>query len=81
MVPSNIDNIKIGDMVNILVYGGEIFIFIIMVIYLVFAFVSIRRLKIMNLNLKTPYNKFFSLVANLHFVATFIVVVLTFMSL
>jgi len=76
-----IDNIQLEQTIKYLTYGGEIIVLLIMIIYLIFAFVFIRRLKIMNLNLQTPHNKLFSQIAKLRFAVAFVVVILTFFSL
>jgi hypothetical protein len=62
-------------------YAGEAFIFFIMFLYLVFAFVLIRRVKIMNINFHTPHSVFFTIIAKLHFILTFVIIILTFLTL
>ena len=76
-----VDNAQLDQIIRYLAYGGEIAVFLIMIIYLIFSFVFIRRLKIMNLNLKTPYNKLFTSIAKLQFTAALVIVILTFFSL
>lgn len=79
MVSDNL--ITIENMVRTASFGGEILVLLIMVVYLIFAFVLIRRLKIMNQNFSTPYAGLFFTMANVHFIATLIVIILTFLSL
>lgn len=45
--------------------------------YLVFSFVLIRRVKIMNTNFKTPYAKVFSTLTGINFILTLVVIALT----
>lgn len=74
-------DIQIDKIVIFAGRGGEVFFFLVMVLYLVFAFVLIRRVRLMNLNLRTPNARVFTLLANIHFIAAFIVVLLTFFSI
>ncbi len=62
-------------------YIIQISVLLIMLLYLFFAFLLTRRLKIMNLNFKTPYRTLFSFIAKIHFVATILVIILTFLTL
>jgi len=74
-------NIYLDKIINLSVYGGKIFILFIMVLYFIFAFILIRRLKIMNQNFSTPYSSAFNLAAKIHFFASLLVIILTFLSL
>jgi len=69
------------QIIEMAVYISEAFIFLVMVLYLVFAFVLIRRLKIMNINFNTPHSTLFTIVAKLHFIIALIITVLTFLTL
>lgn len=76
--------INLTDMkklIFIAVGGVEVFVLIIAAIYLVFSFVLTRRIRIMNLNLKTPYSKGFILLSWLHTLASFVAVLLVLASL
>lgn len=79
MTPSM--DISIDKIIQFSAYGGEVFILFIMLIYLIFAFILIRRLKIMNQNFSTPYSHSFEFLAKIHFFASLIVIILTFLSL
>jgi|GEM_PF-2969739 len=77
----DISNYSIQQIIEVGSGTIEIFVFLMMVLYLFFAFILIRKLRIMNLNFKTPYNKLFLLLARAHFVASFIVIILTFITI
>ena len=75
------NNLQTSQIIKISVVGGQIFIVAIMVVYMIFAFVLTRRVKIMNLNLKTPHGKSFSALAKIHFIVSLFVVILTLLSI
>ncbi|MBW6441740.1 hypothetical protein K0B04_02410 [Patescibacteria group bacterium] len=75
------NNIQTDQLIKMGVVSGEIFILAIMVIYLVHAFILSRRIKIMNLNLKTPYAKSFSSLSRIHTIATIIIIIITVLSI
>ena len=50
--------------------GVELFTLVIILIYFVFSFVLTRRIRIMNLNLKTPYSKGFIVLSWIHTLAS-----------
>lgn len=57
-------------MLKIGISGVELVTLAIIVLYLIFSLVLIRRIRIMNLNLKTPYSKGFVVLAWLHTLAS-----------
>jgi hypothetical protein len=72
------------EMSTVIKFGaitGEIFIIAIMVIFLIFSFILTRRIKVMNLNLKTPYAKVFEKISKIHTLATLIVIILSLLAL
>lgn len=77
----DVNQLSIAQIVSGGSYLIEALIFFVMFIYLFFAFLLIRRLKIMNLNFRTPYRTFFSFIARLHFIATLLIIILTFLTL
>jgi hypothetical protein len=78
---TGISQLSIPQIISASSYVIQAFVFFVMFLYLFFAFVLIRRLKIMNLNFRTPYSMFFAFIARLHFFATLLILILTFLTL
>jgi ABC-type Fe3+-siderophore transport system permease subunit len=76
-----INNFQTENLVKIAAVAGELLILTIMFIYLIFAFVHSRRIKIMNLNLKTPYAKSFVKISKIHMVLVLLIIILTIFSI
>lgn len=64
-----------------IVIGGKILIVGIMILYTIFAYILIKRVKLMNLNLTTKYTKLFEKIALLHFILSILVVILSVLNL
>jgi len=75
---SNIDKFQIIDKGTLAL---QIFTLLVITIYLIFSFVLTRRIRIMNLNLKTPYSKGFIAIAWMHSIASLIAFLITLLSL
>ncbi|MFZ2664131.1 MAG: DUF5657 family protein, partial [Patescibacteria group bacterium] len=59
----DISQYSIQQIIEVSSHAVQIFVFLVMVLYLFFAFILIRKLRIMNLNFKTPYSKLFTLLS------------------
>jgi hypothetical protein len=75
------DNLQTSEIIKAASAAGEIVVLGIMVIYVIFSFVLTRRIKIMNLNLKTPYSKSFVVISKIHTIALIVVILLTLLSI
>ena len=75
---SNLNKMQIADMG---VSAIQILSLLVMAIYLIFSFVLTRRIRIMNLNLKTPYSKGFIAISWMHSLASLAVFLITLLSL
>jgi hypothetical protein len=70
-------------MTNLIVYFvpvGKIMVLILQAIYILFAFMLTRQLKIMNHNFKTNLAGIFNLLALVHLIAAFAILILTYLS-
>lgn len=75
---SNLNKLQIVDMG---VGAVQIFVLLVMAVYLIFSFVLTRRIRIMNLNLKTPYSKGFIAISWMHSLASLVAFLITLLSL
>lgn len=75
------DNLPTLKIIEAAAKIGEIVMLGIMVISFIFSFVLSRRIKVMNLNLKTPYSKSFLRTSKIHTVGLLIVILLTLLSI
>lgn len=75
------NNLQFDNLVKIGAVTGEIVILGIMVVYFLFSFILTRRIKVMNLNLKTPHAKSFITIARIHSLASLITIILTLLSI
>jgi hypothetical protein len=75
------ENLQSIEIIKTVATIGEIIVLAIMVIYVIFSFVLTRRIKVMNLNLKTPYSKGFITVSKIHTIALIVIVILTLLSI
>lgn len=75
---SNLDKLQIIDIGTLAI---QIFVLLVIAIYLIFSFVLTRRIRIMNLNLKTPYSKGFIVISWMHSLASLIAFLVTLLSL
>ena len=66
----------ISPYIRQLVIGGKIIVVLIMVLYAVFAFILIKRVRLMNANLTTPQSKFFERMSKIHLILSILVVIL-----
>jgi len=74
---NNFDKLQ---MVNIGAVALQVFALLIMAVYLIFSFVLTRRIRIMNLNLKTPYSKGFIVISWMHSLASLVAFLITLLS-
>ncbi len=75
------NNLQSEQLIKVGAVVGEAIILAIMVIYFIFAFILSRRIRVMNLNLKTPYEKSFITIARIHTFASLIAVIITLLSI
>ena len=73
--------LQTGQLIKISVIGIQVFVVAIMIIYMIFAFVMTRRVKIMNQNLKTSYARVFNDLSKIHFIASIVVVIISLLSI
>jgi len=59
-------NLSFENIVGFGLTGVRIFVIVMMVIYVIYTVILFRRIKIMNQNLKTPYEKSFIKLSKLH---------------
>ena len=74
---SNLDKLQIIDIGTLAI---QIFVLLVIAIYLIFSFVLTRRIRIMNLNLKTPYSKGFIVISWMHSLASLVAFLITLLS-
>jgi hypothetical protein len=66
---------------NFLLFIGKIFFMVISVIYVIFAFIVVRQVGLMNKSFTTSLHGFFTFLAWLHFFVALLAVVLVFLVL
>jgi hypothetical protein len=59
-------NLSFEKIIDLGLIGVRIFIIVMMIIYVIYTVILSRRIKIMNQNLKTPYEKSFIKLSKLH---------------
>ena len=59
-------NLSFENIIDLGLIGVRIFIIVMMIIYVIYTVILSRRIKIMNQNLKTPYEKSFIKLPKLH---------------
>jgi len=59
-------NLSFENIIDLGLIGVRIFIIVMMIIYVIYTVILSRRIKIMNQNLKTPYEKSFIKLSKLH---------------
>lgn len=70
-----------GSLVGVGIIGLKIFVFIMAVLYLIYTLILSRRIRIMNQNLKTSYEKSFLRISRLHILGAIIAIVLAILSI
>jgi hypothetical protein len=63
-------NLSFENIIDLGLIGVRIFIIVVMTIYVIYTIILSRRIKIMNQNLKTPYEKSFIKLSKLHMFAS-----------
>jgi len=63
-------NLSFEKIIDLGLIGVRIFIIVMMIIYVIYTVILSRRIKIMNQNLKTPYEKSFIKLSKLHMFAS-----------
>lgn len=63
-------NLSFEKIIDLGLIGVRIFIIVVMTIYVIYTIILSRRIKIMNQNLKTPYEKSFIKLSKLHMFAS-----------
>lgn len=66
---------------NFLMIIGKIFFMVISVVYMIFAFIVVRQVGLMNKSFTTSLHGFFTFLAWVHFFASILAVVLVFLVL
>lgn len=66
---------------NFLMIIGKIFFMVISVVYMIFAFIVVRQVGLMNKSFTTSLHGFFTFMAWVHFFASILAVVLVFLVL
>lgn len=70
-----------GSLVGVGIIGLKIFVSIMVILYLIYTLILSRRIRIMNQNLKTSYEKSFLRISRLHILGAIIAIVLAILSI
>lgn len=76
-----LNDTQITKLIEVGAKAGEVFVLAIMIIYTASSFILTRRIKVMNLNLKTPHSKNFTRISKIHTILLLLVILLTLLSI